>query len=289
MTEEKISALARRLEALHTRIGAAERAAAVAVRLAALEERITAAEQGTTLKASAAAPAAPAAPAPSAAAPAPQAGLDPEARSRAALDAALAGDDSPVQHRLARELFVRVPSDYYERPLAWRREVLEAHTVYHLCKSIVMENTRAHPSVKGWEDPNNSKYYVVIVQYKARFNNEKLCAHLHKLNGGKVGKKWFNMRLAPEEVSDSLSGFGHNGVSPVGLATPLPIIISHRITQLVPDFFFMGGGEVDLKLGLSAADFVKAYGQQPVMVVDCTYDDDGGDEGGADEDEQNGS
>jgi hypothetical protein len=46
---------------------------------------------------------------------------------------------------------------------------------------------------------------------------------------------------------------------------------------------------VDLKLGLSAADFVKAYGQQPVMVVDCTYDDDGGDEGGADEDEQNGS
>jgi hypothetical protein len=49
MTEEKISALARRLEALHTRIGAAERAAAVAVRLAALEERITAAEQVCSL------------------------------------------------------------------------------------------------------------------------------------------------------------------------------------------------------------------------------------------------
>jgi hypothetical protein len=31
-----------------------------------------------------------------------------------------------------------------------------------------MENTRAHPSVKGWEDPNNSKYYVVIVQVGAR-------------------------------------------------------------------------------------------------------------------------
>lgn len=35
-----------------------------------------------------------------------------------------------------------------------------------------------------------------------------------------------------------------------------------------------GGGEVDLKLGMSAAEFVKAYEQQPVMVVDCTYDDD---------------
>jgi hypothetical protein len=31
-----------------------------------------------------------------------------------------------------------------------------------------MENTKAHPSVKGWEDPNNSKYYVVIVQVRWR-------------------------------------------------------------------------------------------------------------------------
>lgn len=49
-----------------------------------------------------------------------------------------------------------------------------------------MENTRAHPSVTGWDEPNNSRYYCVIVQYTARFNNEKLCAHLHKLNAGKV-------------------------------------------------------------------------------------------------------
>lgn len=27
-----------------------------------------------------------------------------------------------------------------------------------------MENTKAHPSVQGWEDPHNSKYYLVIVQ-----------------------------------------------------------------------------------------------------------------------------
>jgi hypothetical protein len=59
----------------------------------------------------------------------------------------------------------------------------------------------------------------------------------------KVGKKWFNMRLCPEDVSDELSGFGHNGVSPVGLAAPLPIILSHRITQLQPDFFFCGRGK----------------------------------------------
>jgi hypothetical protein len=56
-----------------------------------------------------------------------------------------------------------------------------------------------------------------------------------------VAKKHFNLRLCPEDVSDRLSGFGHNGVSPVGLATPLPVILSHRITRLAPDFFFMGG------------------------------------------------
>jgi hypothetical protein len=27
-----------------------------------------------------------------------------------------------------------------------------------------MENTRAHPSVDGWTNASNSKYYVVIVQ-----------------------------------------------------------------------------------------------------------------------------
>lgn len=48
------------------------------------------------------------------------------------------------------------------------------------------------------------------------------------------------MRLCPEDVSDTLSGFGHNGVSPVGLATRLPIILSHRVTRLAPDFFFCG-------------------------------------------------
>jgi hypothetical protein len=42
-----------------------------------------------------------------------------------------------------------------------------------------------------------------------------------------------------------------------------------------------GGGEVDVKLGMAASDFVAAYGGQPVMVVDCTYDDD---EGGGDGD-----
>lgn len=45
--------------------------------------------------------------------------------------------------------------------------------------------------------------------------------------------------------------------------------------QSTPPDVSPGGGEVDLKLGMSAAEFVKAYQGQPLMVADCTYDDDG--------------
>jgi hypothetical protein len=69
-----------------------------------------------------------------------------------------------------------VPGDYYDRPLEWRQGCLAAASTDHLCKSIIMENTKAHPSVKGWEDPNNSKYYVVIVQVRLR---SPLCGYMN--------------------------------------------------------------------------------------------------------------
>ena len=41
--------------------------------------------------------------------------------------------------------------------------------------------------------------------------------------------KAFNLRLVAEDVSDRLTGFLHNAVTPVGIATPdMPIILSHR-------------------------------------------------------------
>ena len=70
------------------------------------------------------------------------------------------------------------------------------------------------------------------LQYVARLHAEKLKRHLyqaHKAAGGALGTKAFNMRLCPEEVSDSLTGFEHNAVSPIGIATPdMPIVLSDR-------------------------------------------------------------
>ncbi|PIN27100.1 hypothetical protein CDL12_00133 [Handroanthus impetiginosus] len=89
-------------------------------------------------------------------------------------------------------LFKRVPSDYYESTLEARRDVLGAASIYHLCKSIVLVNTQAPPSVTDCSDQNYSKYYVVVVQYTARFNAETVKNFLYTLNNGKISKKKFN-------------------------------------------------------------------------------------------------
>eukprot|EP00775_Hariotina_reticulata_P009630 gene9630-9790_t len=255
--------------ALLDRISAVEAAADILIRFKVLQQRITAVEQRVQQANGC---------------PATEVGGCPTGsrqvchnNRQACYDTALR-NASCIQTRLAQELFekglsefrfVRVPNDYYDQPLQVRQQCLKAASIHHLCKSIIMENTKAHPSVQGWDDPNNSKYYVVIVQYTARLNADKLKNHIHRLNQGKVGKQYFNMRLCPEDVSDQLSGYEHNAVTPIGMKTPLPVILSHQIAKLQPDVFFIGAGEVDLKVGLRAAEFINLY--KP-MVVDCTYD-----------------
>ena len=182
--------------------------------------------------------------------------------------------ESPVQQKLEKELvekgitnhrFVRAPPEYYDRPLEFRMGIVGAASVHHLCKTIVMENTRVEDN-----EPGVTKYYMVIVQYSAKLHSDKLRNFVRAAHGGKLSKAQVNMRLCPEEISDKLTGFEHNGVSPIGSKTQLPIIMSDRIAKLEPDVFWLGAGEVDLKVGMSAADFIKAY--EP-HVVECTYDD----------------
>ena len=72
------------------------------------------------------------------------------------------------------------------QPLEFRMACVGAASTGHLCKSMIMENTRAHPSVEGWSNPLNSRYYVVIVQYTARLHPDKIKNFVHKLGGGLV-------------------------------------------------------------------------------------------------------
>jgi prolyl-tRNA editing enzyme YbaK/EbsC (Cys-tRNA(Pro) deacylase) len=85
----------------------------------------------------------------------------------------------------------------------------------------------------------------------------------------KLPKSSFNLRMAPEEVSEKLTGFGHNAVTPICSENRIPMIMSHRIAQL-SDVFFLGAGEVDLKVGVSPREFIEAYKDEPLWVVECT-------------------
>eukprot|EP00850_Spirogloea_muscicola_P005416 SM000024S07878 [mRNA] locus=s24:1025102:1026357:- [translate_table: standard] len=149
-----------------------------------------------------------------------------------------------------------------------RRALLGAATVHHLCKSIVMVNTQAGPDLTDCRNANNSKYYVIVLQYTARLHAEKVRVFVHSLSGGQVPKKRYNMRLAPEDESAELTAFEHNAVTPIGMRTRIPVILSEAIIKLEPPFFWMGGGEVDLKLGMQTEDFISSV--QP-LIADCSY------------------
>ncbi|CAN6476633.1 unnamed protein product [Victoria cruziana] len=164
-------------------------------------------------------------------------------------------------------LFGWVPKDYYDRTFEERRDILGAASVDHLCKSIVLVNTQAPASITDCSDRNNSKYYIVVIQYTARFNAESAKNFLYSLNNGKIPKKKINMRLAPEDESATLTGYEHNAVTPIGMKTDIPVILDEAITKLNPDFFWLGGGEVDLKLGIRTSQFIQFI--KP-FIVSCT-------------------
>ncbi|KAL0331448.1 UNVERIFIED_CONTAM: hypothetical protein Sangu_1690300 [Sesamum angustifolium] len=128
-------------------------------------------------------------------------------------------------------------------------------------------NTQAPPNVTDCSDRNYSKYYVVVVQYTARFNAESVKNFLYALNNGKISKKKFNMRLAPEETSAKLTGYEHNGVTCIGMKTDIPVILDEAITKLNPDFFWLGGGEIDLKLGIRTSEFINYVNP---FIVNCS-------------------
>lgn len=233
--------------------------------------------------------------------------------------ATTAADASPTctQRRLADALYLerqyrapflfrRVGGDYYSWSLERRRAALGADSVQRLCKTMVLENTRANeaivPAGAASDDPCATRYYLVVSQYCRRFHADKLKAALYRLfaeRGKPMAKQFFNLRVCGKGAE--LTGFEHNAVTPVGSATRLAVVLSHHLLELgehgaladpagagarvaeeqededggaaasaAGGYFWLGGGEVDLKLRLDAREFARAYGAQ---VLDCTYDE----------------
>ncbi|KAH0793066.1 YbaK/aminoacyl-tRNA synthetase-associated domain-containing protein [Histomonas meleagridis] len=149
----------------------------------------------------------------------------------------------------------RVPSDYYEKKdLEYRRQCVGAQTIDQLTKCVIYE-------VQDAPKPE-LQYVCVMVQYNDRIDNQKLMSAISTALKTKVSQ----VKLAPEDIAGKLSGAEHNAMTPVYLNPRkgyekyvIPIIMSQRIAAINPPFFWLGGGEVDVKFGIDTRKFVNIF------------------------------
>lgn len=155
--------------------------------------------------------------------------------------------------------FVKVQGDYYDLSLEARMGLLCAPNVDCLCKSLILENTEC--TAGDCSDKYNSRFYCIIVQYVGKINSNKIFKFVRSLaerTGGVANKKDYHFKMADSQEALRLTGFEHNAISPLGMATGLmPIILAKNIAEMRPDWFWLGGGQVDLKLGFKVSEFIE--------------------------------
>ena len=161
---------------------------------------------------------------------------------------------SAKENDIKSSCLARVTGDYYNQPFESRREQLNSESIDQLCKSLILENT-AFP--EGHEEtPTFARFYLIIVQYVAQMQSHKLFKYLRTINPT-VPKKYFHFRVADESEAINLSGFEHNAITPFGMIKNLPIVLADDITKLPHDYCWIGGGEIDVKLGFNVKEFIE--------------------------------
>ena len=151
-----------------------------------------------------------------------------------------------------------VPPTYYDWPLEQRAKTLGARSTELLCKSLLLENKKVTDNPSTEDIKTNPRFLLVMIQYEATLDVKKLATSIRRLRPveDRLDESQFDFRVASSEDNDRLTGYTHNSVTPFGLKDPtLPIVLSSDIVPL--QYFWMGGGHVHLKLGMSVSDFLK--------------------------------
>lgn len=184
---------------------------------------------------------------------------------------------------LERCLFRRCPAAYYTWTLEQRRQFLEpAPTVYHLCKSLILENTRANVDDEASGPGAAPRYVCVILPYPARLHTEKVTQAVRCFSElcqlCPAPRSQVHYQVAPAEQCQRITGYGYNAVTPLGMRTPMPILVASVLEKWLKccrdDCFWLGGGATDLKLNVSLSDFVRVFSRVhrlPVLIRDITY------------------
>jgi prolyl-tRNA editing enzyme YbaK/EbsC (Cys-tRNA(Pro) deacylase) len=155
---------------------------------------------------------------------------------------------------------------------------------------VIFENSAAGATVVGdlSQPLSRQKYVAVLVPYAYRLRLDALA----KFVGGGA-----SLKLA--DGADALTGFGFNGMTPVGSRTPIPLVVSRPVllggsaASPSPSPFpcvWLGGGDVDLKLRLFVRQLLRPGALAAAMgaegpaasayvpsVADCAEPRDGGD------------
>jgi hypothetical protein len=101
--------------------------------------------------------------------------------------------------KLSSAFLQSAPDDYYSWTLAQRGAFLKC-SAPHLCKSILVENTACVN--KGTDDPLNSRYYCVVLQYNSKLNAEQLMRFVRNRipEAERPARKAFNFQHADGKV-----------------------------------------------------------------------------------------
>jgi len=161
--------------------------------------------------------------------------------------------------------WVWVPEPYYTWLLEKRAAMLKAPTTAHLCKSLLLENKRVTDETHNfWLHP---RFVMVVLQYDSELSTVLLTKSIRRLRPVEErldpSSSNFDWRVADPEDNDRITGYKFNSVTPLGLNEEVPIILSSAVADL--GYFWMGGGHVHLKLGLSVSDFVDKVKNVKVM------------------------
>ena len=86
--------------------------------------------------------------------------------------------------------------------------------------------------------------------------------------GVQVSNKGFHFRLAEHDEALALSGYEFNAITPFfmhGEGKNLPIFLSDEIAKLEPAYFWFSGGRIQIKMGVSVAEFQKYFGDRVIV------------------------
>lgn len=99
--------------------------------------------------------------------------------------------------------------------------------------------------------------YVTLCTAKINVMSLRTLIHELRKPEDRLSKKKFHFQLANDEDSFTLSGFGHNAISPIGLMQAIPVVICRRCLGIKNGIIYLGGGKVDVKLALPVADLIR--------------------------------